>query len=176
VALLNEAGEEVPVGQVGEICVRGPVVMNGYWNLPEETAHAFRGNWLHTGDMAVSDEEGYLFIVDRAKDMIITGGFNVYSREIEDVLCMHPAVATAAVFGIPDSHWGEAVTAAVVRRRSAEVSGAELVELVRSRKGPVASPKRIEFVDALPMTAVGKIDKQALRARYQDEGYRGNGL
>jgi fatty-acyl-CoA synthase len=170
VALLNKAGDEVQIGQVGEICVRGPVVMRGYWNLPDETAHVFRGGWLHTGDMAVSDKEGYLFIVDRAKDMIITGGFNVYSREIEDVLCKHPEVASAAVFGIPDSRWGEAVTAAVVRRRSAGVSTAELMELVRSQKGPVASPKRIEFIDALPMTAVGKVDKPALRARYQDGG------
>jgi fatty-acyl-CoA synthase len=166
VALLDDAGHEVADGEVGEICVRGPLVMLGYWNRPEETAHAFRHGWLHTGDLARRDADGFLYIVDRSKDMIISGGFNVFPREVEDVLTGHPAVAAAGVIGVPDETWGEAVKAVVVLRPGQQASAAELTALVRERKGPVHAPKSIEFVDALPLTGLGKPDKKVLRARY----------
>jgi fatty-acyl-CoA synthase len=106
---------EVPSGEIGELCVRSPLVMAGYLNQPEESAKAFAGDWLHTGDMARQDADGYLYLVDRAKDMIISGGFNVYSSEVENCLALHPAVAASAVIGVPHDKWGEAVTALVVR-------------------------------------------------------------
>ena len=166
VRLLDDDGHEVPEGEVGEICVRGPIVMQGYWNKPEETARAFRHGWLYTGDMARRDADGYLYIVDRSKDMIISGGFNVYPREVEDVLSTHPAVASAAVVGVPDEKWGEAVRALVVLRAGASVHEEELKALVRDKKGAVYTPKAIDFVDALPVTGLGKLDKKAIRAKY----------
>ncbi|MFC0284024.1 AMP-binding protein [Camelimonas abortus] len=166
VTLLDGDGEPVPVGEPGEICVRAPQVMGHYWKRPEQTEEAFRHGWLHTGDVARADERGYLYIVDRAKDMIVTGGFNVYPREVEDVLTSHPAVAMAAVIGVPDSKWGEAVKALVVLRPGADVAEQELVALVKEKKGGPHAPKSVEFVDQLPVTAVGKVDKKVLRARY----------
>ncbi len=166
VRLLGEDGHEVPEGEVGEICVRGPLVMQGYWNKPEETAQAFRNGWLYTGDMARRDTDGYLYIVDRSKDLIISGGFNVYPREVEDALSQHPAVAAAAVVGVPDEKWGESVRAWVVLRAGASVHPEELMALVREKKGAVYTPKAIDFVDALPVTGLGKLDKKAIRAHY----------
>ena len=166
VRLLDDDGREVPDGEVGEICVRGPIVMQGYWNKPEETAEALRHGWLYTGDMARRDADGYLYIVDRSKDMIISGGFNVYPREVEDALSQHPAVASAAVVGVPDAKWGEAVRALVVLRPGASASAEELMALVRSAKGAVYTPKAIDFVAALPMTGLGKLDKKAIRAGF----------
>jgi fatty-acyl-CoA synthase len=164
VTLLDPAGDPVPPGEPGEICARGPAVMEEYWRKPELTAEAFAHGWLHTGDVARMDERGYLTIVDRTKDMIISGGFNVFPREVEDALTSHSAVAVAAVFGVPDEKWGEAVTAAVVLRPGATATPAELAEHVRDRKGAVQTPKAVHVVEALPTTAVGKIDKRALRA------------
>jgi fatty-acyl-CoA synthase len=166
VRLLDDDGCEVAEGAVGEICVRGPIVMQGYWNKPEETAQALRHGWLYTGDMARRDADGYLYIVDRSKDMIISGGFNVYPREVEDALSQHPAVASAAVVGVPDAKWGEAVRALVVLRPGAHASAEELMALVRSAKGAVYTPKVIDFVTALPMTGLGKLDKKAIRAGF----------
>jgi fatty-acyl-CoA synthase len=166
VALLDDDGMEVPVGEVGEICVRGPLVMLGYWNKPEETEKAFRHGWLHTGDMARRDADGFIYIVDRSKDLIITGGFNVFPREVEDVLTRHSAVAAAAVIGVPDEKWGEAVKAVVVLKAGETVAPEALIALVREHKGPVQAPKSVDFVDALPVTGLGKPDKKALRARY----------
>ncbi len=166
VRLLDPDGNEVATGEVGEICVRGPLVMKGYWNRPEETAQAFRNGWLYTGDMGRSDEDGFIYIVDRSKDMIISGGFNVYPREIEDVLTTHAAVAGAAVIGVPDDKWGEAVKAVVVLKSGAQASAESLIALVRERKGVVHAPKSVEFVESLPVTGLGKPDKKALRARY----------
>jgi len=166
VRLLDDDGNEVPVGEVGEICVRGPLVMLGYWNKPEETEKAFRHGWLHTGDMARRDAEGFVYIVDRSKDLIISGGFNVFPREVEDVLTRHPAVAAAAVIGVPDEKWGEAVKAVVVLKAGATVAAEALMALVREHKGPVQAPKSVDFVDALPVTGLGKPDKKVLRARY----------
>ena len=124
------------VGEVGEICVRGVIVTDGYWKRDELTAETFRNGWLHTGDMATRDDDGYLYIVDRKKDMIISGGFNVYPREVEDVLCAHPGVAMAAVIGIPDERWGEAVKALVVPRPGAELDAGELIALGARAQGP----------------------------------------
>jgi fatty-acyl-CoA synthase len=166
VALLDDSNCRVPVGEPGEICARGPLVMGGYHNKPEQTAEALDGGWLHTGDVAVEDDGGFLRIVDRKKDMIVTGGFNVYPREIEDVLGSHPFVFNCAVIGVPDARWGEAVKAVVVLRPGAVPCADELIALVREKKGPVHAPKMVEFVDAIPVTALGKPDKKALRARH----------
>jgi fatty-acyl-CoA synthase len=166
VALLDDEDEEVPLGEVGEICVRGAIVSDGYWKRPELTAETLRSDWLHTGDMARADEEGYLYIVDRKKDMIISGGFNVYPREIEDVLTSHSDVAIAAVVGVPDDKWGEAVKALVVLRPGAAVGADDLIALVRERKGAVYAPKSVDFIDDLPLTGVGKADRKAVRARF----------
>ncbi|HEV2570420.1 MAG TPA: AMP-binding protein [Beijerinckiaceae bacterium] len=163
VALLGDDGQPVAAGEAGEICVRGPLVMSGYWQQPEQTAETLKGDWLHTGDVGYRDSEGYYFIVDRKKDMIISGGFNVYPREIEDVLTQHPDVAAAAVYGIPDPKWGEAVTACVRLHAGAKVSTADLIALVRQHKGPVHAPKSLAFVDQIPLTPLGKPDKRALR-------------
>lgn len=168
VKLLDDDGHEVPTGEVGEICVRGPLVMQGYWNKPEETARALRHGWLYTGDLARRDADGFIYIVDRSKDMIISGGFNVFPREVEDVLTADPAVASAAVIGVPDPKWGEAVKALVVLKPGAQVSAEALIARVRDAKGAVQTPKSIEFVDALPVTGLGKLDKKAIRARYWD--------
>jgi fatty-acyl-CoA synthase len=165
VALLDDKFREVPPGEAGEICVRGPLVMAGYLNRPELTAEALAGGWLHTGDIAVRHPDGFLRIVDRKKDMIITGGFNVYPREIEDVLSCHPAVSNCAVIGIPDEHWGEAVKAVVVLRNGATTCVDELKAFVRDRKGPIQTPKSVDFVSAIPLTPVGKPDKKKLRTQ-----------
>jgi len=164
--LKDDDGVQVANGDTGEICLQGPSVMDGYWHQPELTAETLRDGWLHTGDMATRDDDGFLTIVDRKKDMVVSGGFNVFPREIEDVLSAHPAVAAAAVIGVPDDKWGEAIKAIVVLRTDADVSAGELIEIVRERKGPVYAPKSVDFVDAIPLTPVGKADKRALRASH----------
>lgn len=166
VALMDDDTREVPDGQPGEICVQGPLLMSGYLNQPEQTEAALAGGWLHTGDVAIRGPDGFLRIVDRKKDMIVTGGFNVFAREVEDVLATHPAVRQAAVIGIPDAKWGETVKAVVVIDPACEVSAEELIALVRERKGSVQAPKSVDFVDSIPLSALGKPDKKALRARY----------
>jgi fatty-acyl-CoA synthase len=166
VALLDDQGNVVPRGEPGEICVRGPLVMNGYWNKPQQTAEAFRHGWLHTGDIAREDDKGFYTVVDRKKDMIVSGGFNIFPREIEDVLATHPAVAASAAIGVPDPKWGEAVKAVIVLRDGARATEAELTALVKEHKGPHHAPKSVDFTDAIPLTPVGKPDKKALRARY----------
>jgi fatty-acyl-CoA synthase len=168
-ALLDEDGRPVPPGEPGEICVAGPLLAAGYWNLPDETAETFRDGWLHTGDVAREDEDGFWYIVDRTKDMIVTGGFNVFPREVEDVVAEHPAVAQVGVIGTPDAKWGEAVTAVLVLRDGHELTDdlvAEVQDAVRQRKGPVHVPKQVIAVDALPLTGLGKPDKKALRAQF----------
>lgn len=174
VALLDEKGNEVPQGEPGEVCVRGPLVMNGYLNKPEQTAEATEFGWLHTGDIARQDEEGFLYIVDRKKDMIVSGGFNVYPREVEDVLSAHPAVSAAAVIGVPDDKWGEAVKAVVVLRDGQSVPVEELQALVKDRKGAVYTPKTVDFAESIPVSPLGKPDKKALRAQYWGEGRQVN--
>jgi fatty-acyl-CoA synthase len=172
VALLDEDGNEVAEGEPGEICVRGPLVMGGYWNLPEQTAEAFAHGWLHTGDVARRDTEGFLTIVDRKKDMIVSGGFNVFPREVEDVLATHPAVAQAAVIGVPDERWGEAVRALVVLRPDASVAEQDLIDLVKEHKGSIHAPKHVDFVERIPLSPLGKPDKKAIRAQYWDASGR----
>ncbi len=162
-AVLDEAGREVPDGVIGEICTRSPAVMTGYWKQPELTEQALAGGWLHTGDMGYRDQDGYFHLVDRLKDLVISGGFNIYPKEVEDVLTSHPSVATAAVIGVPHPKWGEEVTAYVVPS-SADVDVDELIGFVRQRKGPHYAPKTVHLIDELPKTTVGKIDKKALRA------------
>jgi fatty-acyl-CoA synthase len=166
VDVLDDDGQAVPIGTVGEICVRSRAVMSGYWKRPIETAEALRHGWLRTGDMAFRSESGFFHIVDRKKDMVISGGFNVYPREIEDVLADDPSVSQAAVIGVPDPKWGEAVKAFVVPRPGAVPDPVALIASVRTRKGPHYAPKSIEVVDHLPMTKVGKVDKKVLRATY----------
>jgi fatty-acyl-CoA synthase len=172
-ALLDEDGQRVPVGEPGEICVAGPLLAGGYWNLPDETAETFRGGWMHTGDVAREDEDGFWYIVDRTKDMIVTGGFNVFPREVEDVVATHPAVAQVGVIGTPHEKFGEAVTAIVVLRSEAPRDEdaitqmtAEIQAMVKERKGSVQAPKQVVVADSLPLTALGKPDKKALRAQY----------
>jgi fatty-acyl-CoA synthase len=172
VALLDDDGNVVPHGEPGEICVRGPLNMKGYLGKPEQTAEAFEHGWLHTGDVARADDEGFLYIVDRKKDMIITGGFNVYPREVEDVISTHPAVSAVAVIGVPDERWGESVKAVVVRRPGESVEAEELISLVKDAKGSVQAPKSVDFIDAIPLSALGKPDKKALRAQYWGDGSR----
>ncbi|MET0997459.1 MAG: AMP-binding protein, partial [Marmoricola sp.] len=177
-ALLDEDGKPVPVGEPGEICVAGPLLAGGYWNLPDETAETFRDGWMHTGDVAREDEDGFWYIVDRTKDMIVTGGFNVFPREVEDVVAEHPAVAQVGVIGTPDEKWGEAVTAIVVLREGAELTDdvvREIKDAVKERKGAVQSPKQVIATDALPLTGLGKPDKKALRAKYWDDQARSIG-
>ncbi len=150
VKLFDADMREVGVGEPGEICVRGPLVMDGYWKRPDANAETLRGGWLHTGDVAVRDEEGYFYIVDRTKDMIISGGFNIYPREVEDALMSHPAVASAAVIGIPDDKWGEAVKAFVVlktgaNKRSEGIAGAREGQ---ARRAVVAEDHRFRRCDS----------------------------
>jgi fatty-acyl-CoA synthase len=166
VKILDDNDREVATGEAGEICVRAPHVMAEYWKRPDITAETLKNGWLHTGDIARADERGYMFILDRKKDMIVSGGFNIFPREVEDVLSAHPAVSNVAVIGVPDDKWGEAVKALVVTRPGTRVTPEEVIELVRDKKGPVHAPKSVEFLDALPLTPVGKADKKALRAKY----------
>jgi len=167
VRLLDSDGNAVAPGEAGEICARTPAAMDGYWKLPDLTAETLAGGWVHTGDVARMDDRGYLYIVDRKKDLIISGGFNVYPREVEDALTGHASVAMAAVVGIPDDRWGEAVVAAVVLRAGSAVEPEALISHVKQRKGSVHAPKRIAIVEALPTTSLGKIDKVALRRNLQ---------
>ena len=166
VALLDDDGNEVPHGEPGEICVRGPLTMKGYLGKPEQTDEAFAHGWLHTGDVARADDEGFLYIVDRKKDMIVSGGFNVYPREVEDVISTHPGVSAVAVIGVPDERWGESVKAVVVPRPGHDLDPDEIIALVKEAKGSVQAPKSVDFADSIPLSALGKPDKKALRARY----------
>jgi long-chain acyl-CoA synthetase len=152
---------DAPPGGVGEICVRSPTVMAGYWDAPEATAETVRDRWLHTGDLGRLDEDGYLYIVDRAKDLIIRGGFNVFPRDVEEALLEHPEVASAAVVGRPDEAHGEEVVAFV----TGDVAPDELVAFAKRRIGGYKYPREVHVVDALPLTPIGKIDRKALRAR-----------
>ncbi|MFL0180293.1 fatty-acid--CoA ligase FadD8 [Mycobacterium sp. SMC-15] len=173
VALLGDDGNPVAQGEVGEICVSGPLLSGGYWKLPEATAETFRDGWMHTGDLAREDEDGFYYIVDRTKDMIVTGGFNVFPREVEDVIAEHPSVAQVCVIGTPDEKWGEAVTAVVVLRPGVDSDAAavatmtaEIQSAVKERKGSVQSPKQVIVAESVPVTALGKPDKKAVRAQF----------
>ncbi len=166
VRILDDNDREVATGEPGEICVRASHVMAEYWKRPEQTAETLKNGWLHTGDISRSDERGYMFILDRKKDMIVSGGFNIFPREVEDVLSQHADVAMCAVVGVPDDKWGEAVTAVIVAREGARPDADELINLVKTRKGSAHAPKHIKFVTELPMTGVGKVDKKVLKAGF----------
>ena len=165
--VVDEDMNELAPGEVGEIVIKGEQLLQGYWNRPEATEEAFRGGWFHTGDMAYRDAEGFFYIVDRKKDMIITGGENVYSREVEEVLYAHPAVSEAAVIGLPDDTWGERVTAVVgVRAGRRARPSKEIMALCRDRLAGFKTPKRCCFVDELPKNVSGKILKRELREQF----------
>jgi len=171
VRLIDDHGEQVPRGGgIGELCVRAPHVTQGYWNKPEASRELLRDGWLHTGDMAYEDADGYFHIVDRKKDMIISGGFNIYPQELENVLTAHPAVSAAAVIGVPDPKWVEAVKAFIVLKEGCTIEGNAIISFVKERKGSVMAPKSIEFVSDLPLTNLGKVDKKALRSPYWPAG------
>ncbi len=164
IRVVDADGATCRAGEIGEIVIRGPNVMRGYWRRPDATAEAIRGGWLHSGDLARTDADGFVFVVDRKKDMVISGGVNIYPREIEDVISAHPAVAEVAVYGTPDEHWGEALAAAVVLRGGITVDPQDIVAFCRDRIGGYKVPKRIRIVTTLPKNASGKILKTELRA------------
>ena len=170
--VVREDGTEVSPDdqEVGEIIVRGDIVTRGYWKLPQESQEAIRNGWLYTGDMAVMDREGYVNIVDRKKDVILTGGENVYSTEIEYAIYKHPAVLEAAVVGVPDEKWGEAVKAVVVLRADQTATEQELIDFCRGNLAGYKCPKSVDFVNTLPKTGSGKIHKRRIRDGYW-EGY-----
>ncbi|MDB5816379.1 MAG: AMP-binding protein [Rhizobacter sp.] len=166
VRIVDSLGNEVPRGEVGEIAVRGPGVMLGYWNKPAESAAAVRDGWMFTGDGARMDEDGYVFIVDRIKDMIVTGGENVYSVEVESTVTTHPAVAACAVVGVPDEQWGELVHAFIVKKAGATVEEHEIIDHCRALIAGYKCPRRVSFVDAMPLSGAGKVLKTTLRAPF----------
>jgi long-chain acyl-CoA synthetase len=167
VRVVDPLGKPVPPRAVGEIVVRGDTVMMGYWERPEETAKAVIDEWMHTGDAGYIDEEAYVFIVDRIKDMIVTGGENVYSAEVENCIAQHPAVAQCAVFGIPNEHWGEAVHAVVMRKPGITVTEDEIIEFCKARIAGYKCPRSVTVQDGmLPLSGAGKILKRELREPY----------
>jgi long-chain acyl-CoA synthetase len=159
----NDVG--VPAGTDGEICVRADGVMAGYWNSPAETAATLRGGWLHTGDIGRLDADGYLYVLDRKKDLILRGGFNVFPRDVEDVLLEHPAVAMAGVVGRPDERLGEEIVAFVSLLPGRQATPAEIVEFARGRLAAHRYPREVNILDSVPLTSVGKLDRKALRGR-----------
>jgi O-succinylbenzoic acid--CoA ligase len=164
--VVREDGSDAAPGEAGSILVRGPVVMTGYWNRPDATARALEGGWLRTGDIGALDDEGYLYVLDRRDDLIISGGENVYPAEVEAALLAHPAVAEAGVVGMPDERWGQSVVAAVVLAPGARVSEDELRAFCHERLARYKTPARIRFVEALPRTVAGKLQRRALREKW----------
>ena len=160
--IVDEDGADVPAGSRGEIVIRGPNVMKGYWRRPDATAEVMRDGWFRTGDVGVMDDDGYFFIVDRLKELIIRGGYNVYPREIEEVLYEHPAVREVAVVGVPDPELGEEVAAAVALKDGAAVDEESLREFVKARVAAYKYPRRISFFDELPKGPSGKIVKREI--------------
>jgi acyl-CoA synthetase (AMP-forming)/AMP-acid ligase II len=161
--IVNEDGIPIEPGEIGEIQIRAPHVFKGYWKLPEETSEAFKGGWFHSGDMATVDEDGFIFIMDRKKDMIISGGFNIYPREVEDILMAHPDVTEAGVVGIPDNIWGESVKAFVVKKQGGMVTEQALIQFCKENLASYKKPKSIDFIDELPKNENGKILRKALK-------------
>ncbi len=164
--IVGDDGRDLPANEVGEIAVRSPQVMGGYWRLPDATKRAIQGEWFFTGDAGYLDEKGYLYIYDRVKDMIVSGGENIYPAEVESALFGHPAVADVAVIGVPDERWGEAVKAVVVKKPGSEISQGELINWARERIAGYKLPKSVDFIDALPRNPTGKILKRELRKSY----------
>ncbi len=166
VRVVNEEGKDSGAGEVGEVIVRGYHMMEGYWNLPEATSETIRDGWVHTGDLGYFDSEGFLFLVDRIRDVIISGAFNIYPKEIEDVIVTHPKVKEAVVIGVPDEKWGEAVKAVVVLKAGAQAEEQEIIDYCRDHMASFKKPKSVDFIKELPRNPYGKIQKTALREPY----------
>ena len=166
VEIMDGEGRILPAGETGEIVIRGDLLMTGYWDQPEVTAKTLVDGWLHTGDLGLKDEDGYVFIRGRAKEMIITGGFNVYPADVETVMGEHPDIIDCAVYGVPDDKWGESVHAAVQVRDAQSVTPAEIIAFIRERLGPVKTPKSVRFVESLPRNAIGKLQKTQLAEQH----------
>ena len=162
VAIMSPEGKLLPAGEIGEVVARGDLLMNGYWRMPEKTAETIIDGWLHTGDRGLIDERGFLYLKDRLKDIVITGGFNVYPVDVENALSQHPAVHECLVFGLPDEKWGETVQAAVQLHPGKKADEAELIAFVRNLLGPVQTPKKVHFYESLPRSNVGKLLKSAV--------------
>ena len=167
IRIVDDESRDVPVGEVGEIIGKSEAVMKGYWQMPEETAKKLKNGWLHTGDLGRMDEEGYVYIVERKNDMIISGGVNIYPREVEEILYKHPAVSEASVVGIPDEHWGEVVKAVVVLRQGATATDEELIKFCGEHLAGYKKPKSVDFWKELPKSPQGKILKKEIRAAYK---------
>ena len=165
--VVDDDDNDVPIGEVGEIVYRGPTVMKEYYKMPEATVEAFKGGWFHSGDLVRQDEEGYIYVVDRKKDMIISGGENIYPAEVEEVLYMHPKVLEATVIGVPDPTWGESVKAIVVPKQGETLTEEEVIEHCRKNLASYKKPKSVDFVDALPRNPIGKVLKFVLREKYK---------
>jgi len=168
VKVVDEDDRPLGPGEIGEVITRSDLVMRGYWNQPDKTEEALRGGWLHTGDIGYMDGDGYLYLVDRKHDKIITGGLNVYPREVEEVLSAHPAVAQVAIFGVNDPLWGEAITAAVVAREGMKITLEELTEFCKERLAGYKRPKRIYFLEDLPKNLYGKVLRKELKKRFEN--------
>jgi acyl-CoA synthetase (AMP-forming)/AMP-acid ligase II len=165
-ACVDADDKVLPPGKSGEVVVRGEIVMPGYWNNPEASAETLRNGWLHTGDIGYFDEDGYLFLLDRAKDMVITGGNNVYPREVEEVLILHPDIAECVVFGIPDDYWGEAVHAVVVPRSGVSLTSRQVIDFCGEHLAGYKKPKAVDFTEALPVSGYGKVLRREVRDAY----------
>lgn len=171
--------EEKPFGEIGELIVQGPQVMQGYWKLPQETADTLREGWLYTGDIARMDEDGYVFVVDRKKDMIISSGYNVYPREIDEVLYEHPKILDAVAIGVPDPYRGEIVKAFIILKPGEAVTEEEIIQFSKVRLAPYKVPRSVEFRQSLPKSMVGKVLRKELRQEvlqhYEEQGGTRNG-
>jgi len=167
VRIVDDQDRDVPTGEVGEIIIQGPTVMKEYYRNPEETAQTLRGGWLHTGDLGKYDEDGFLYFVDRKKDMIKTGGLNVYCKEVEEVLSRHPKISEAVIIGVPDEKWGETIKAVVVVKEGQSLSESEVIDFCRAGLASYKKPTSVAFVDSLPKTQFGgKVLKRELRERF----------
>jgi long-chain acyl-CoA synthetase len=173
VKVVDLMDREVKPGEPGEIIARGPTVMKGYWNRPQVNAEVLRGGWLHTGDIGAFDANGFVYILDRKKDMIKTGGENVYSPEVESALCAHPDILEATVFGVPDAKWGESIKAAVVVCQGKTLTEREVIDWCRARLTHFKCPASVDFLETLPKGGTGKIQKNVLRAKYWEDKERG---
>src|SRR6185437_6189692 len=166
IRVVDGEGREVKTGDVGEIVIRGRNIMKGYWNKPDATQTSIREGWFASGDAGFFDADGYLYIHDRVKDMIVSGGENIYPAEVENALMGHPAIADVAVIGVPDARWGEAVKAIVVRKPGLEAVPAEIIAFARERIAGYKLPKSVDFIDALPRNPSGKVLRKDLRKPY----------
>jgi acyl-CoA synthetase (AMP-forming)/AMP-acid ligase II len=166
VRVVNEDGKDVAVGEMGEVIVRGDHLMKEYWQLPEETAEAFKEGWLYTRDMAKIDKDGYIYLVDRKSEMIISGGLNIYPNEVEQVLYQHPAILEAAVFGVPDRDWGESVKAVVALKSGRTATEQEIIDFSKNYLASYKKPKTVEFMASLPKSPEGKVLRRTLREPY----------